>query len=434
MGTDIRNYDSVELMLDALLNQALDTKHGISCFNCFIDQKSFIIAMDLSDKDYCVIFIYNTESDQYLIINERYDWHDVDKKIYAFLGSSAQEVDKKVSVFLGYSDQSVLNVTANAVYWQENLLPYNDFVTEAIKLKRKFFISSYYDIFDDHYAQWDEISRLVLLITKFSDDFKQVHFYVHFVGTNLAFHLSEKTDTPYIMRNLYYEYCDYEEKLQIREREEANKFLSKDKYSSSDFNLIKLRFLNAISSAFESDNGIYSFRFQTNNGDYAVEIIAVSSDLYEVTVIVYDINTNNIFSRQVSNRSFFDNNFTVDLFKELFPEEAHALYKEKIFDPKIREIKKQITDILDKARQGSPSSCSFYAVNKDMPDLTEKYSADAFAEQNSNCLRLTVESPYSGEPSYVETVKSGESYDGIFNKLYSFLYPNKISLSKEDIF
>ena len=149
--------------------------------------------------------------------------------------------------------------------------------------------------------------------------------------------------------------------------------------------------------------------------------------------MIHNIDSNQTFCRQVPDSRFFEEIFAVDLFIELFPQEAHALYQEKTFDPMFEKIKEQITDILDKARQGCTSSCSFHCWNKDIPELGEKYSADAVLEQDSNLIHLTVKCPSKKKLSYERTVKIGELYDEILSELYRFLYPNRIALLIEDI-
>lgn len=279
----------------------------------------------------------------------------------------------------------------------------------------------------------DETGRDVMLITEFSDDFHTIHIYVHFTWTDAAFCLSESTDAPDLVWNLYCKLCDYEQELQIREREEDNRFHPQEKYIASDFTQVKARFREAIGNAFKSDIGIYSFRFRTDAGSYVATVAAVSSELNEVRVMIHNIDTNQTFTRQVSDRQFFEEIFAVDLFIELFPKEAHALYQEKEFDPKFEKIKEQISDILYKARQGNPSSCSFYAVNKDIPELAEEYSADAFLDKGRKLVHLTVKCPSKKELSYEQTVKVGKPYDKILSGLYRFLYPNRIALLTEDI-
>ena len=236
-----------------------------------------------------------------------------------------------------------------------------------------------------------------------------------------------------MLNKTYDRFCEYQEELQIREREDDNRFYPQEKYIASDFTQVKARFCEAIGSAFKSDIGIYSFRFRTDAGSYVATVAAVSSELNEVRVMIHNIDTNQTFTRQVSDRQFFEEIFAVDLFIELFPKEAHALYQEKKFDPKFEKIKEQISDILYKARQGNPSSCSFYAVNKDIPELAEEYSADACLDKGRKLVHLTVKCPSKKELSYEQTVKVGKPYDKILSGLYRFLYPNRIALLTEDI-
>lgn len=278
-----------------------------------------------------------------------------------------------------------------------------------------------------------ETGETVLLITEFSDDFSSVHFYVHFLGTGTVFSLGGDTDYKELLNKTYDRFCEYQEELQIREREEENRFHPQEKYIASDFTQVKARFREAIGNAFKSDIGIYSFRFRTDAGSYVATVAAVSSELNEVRVMIHNIDTNQTFTRQVSDRQFFEEIFAVDLFIELFPKEAHALYQEKEFDPKFEKIKEQISDILYKVRQGNPSSCSFYAVNKDIPELAEEYSADAFLDKGRKLVHLTVKCPSKKELSYEQTVKVGKPYDKILSGLYRFLYPNRIALLTEDI-
>ena len=191
--------------------------------------------------------------------------------------------------------------------------------------------------------------------------------------------------------------------------------------------------LEGIKKSYKNDIGIFSFRFRTDAGNFAASVVAVSSELNEVRVMIHNIDTNQTFTRQVSDRQFFEEIFAVDLFIELFPKKAHALYQEKKFDPKFEKIKEQISDILYKARQGNPSSCSFYSVNKDIPELAEEYSADAVLEKGRKLVHLTVKCPYKENLSYEQTVKVGKPYDKILSRLYRFLYPNRIALLTEDI-
>ena len=143
-----------------------------------------------------------------------------------------------------------------------------------------------------------------------------------------------------MLNKTYDRFCEYQEELQIREREDDNRFYPQEKYIASDFTQVKARFCEAIGSAFKSDIGIYSFRFRTDAGSYVATVAAVSSELNEVRVMIHNIDTNQTFTRQVSDRQFFEEIFAVDLFIELFPKEAHALYQEKKFDPKfVKRVK-----------------------------------------------------------------------------------------------
>lgn len=278
-----------------------------------------------------------------------------------------------------------------------------------------------------------ETGETVLLITEFSDDFSSVHFYVHFLGTGTVFSLGGDTDYKELLNKTYDRFCEYQEELQIREREDDNRFYPQQKYTASDFTQVKARFCEAIGSAFKSDIGIYSFRFRTDAGNYAASAVAVSSELCEVRVMIHNTDTNETFIRAVPDRQFFEKIFAADLYIALFPKEAHALYQEKTFDPNFEKIKEQITDILDKARQGCTSSCSFHCWNKDIPELGEKYSADAVLEKSRKLIHLTVKCPSKKELSYEQTVKVGKPYDKILSGLYRFLYPNRIALLTEDI-
>lgn len=418
MGTDKRDINSVESMLDVLFDQAEDTKEGLACCSCFIDNRKYIVAMDLSYSSYLIMFIYNTENDKHFILKTKEEW---------------DEVVKKVSDFLAYSDQSELDVSAYASYDYNRLEPNSDIVTKAIEQKRNFFICSYPETFENHYDPRDETGRTVLLITEFSDDFKQVQFFVHFENTDEAFRLSGETDAPDLVWNLYREFCSYEEDLQIREREESNRFYPKNKYDASDFKKVKYRFLEAIKSTLRSDIGIYSFRFRTDTGDFVAEIIAVSSELDDVRVIIYNIDTDQTFSRQIPGRRFFEEIFAVDLYIELFPEEAKAIYNRKYFDPMFVTIRQQVTDILDKANKEGSADCIIYAVNKEIPELSAKYAAEAVLDKDGNQIRLTVKDTFRENELYERIVEVGQSYDTMFSELYQFLYPNRLVLSKEDI-
>lgn len=416
MEKNMSQIISVEEMLDALYEKAV---RGLSCCKCFVDNRKFIVR-GLYNYSVDEVFVYNTENATYFIAtkNENEEWGETIGEIAAFIGCSVQ---------------NKLTVSEYAEYWYSRLEPNSNIISDSIKQKRRFFICSYPETFEDHYNPMDETGRDVMLITEFSDDFHTIHIYVHFTWTDAAFCLSESTDAPDLVWNLYCKLCDYEQELQIREREEDNRFHPQEKYIASDFTQVKARFREAIGNAFKSDIGIYSFRFRTDAGSYVATVAAVSSELNEVRVMIHNIDMNQTFTRQVSDRQFFEEIFAVDLFIELFPKEAHALYQEKTFDPMFEKIKEQITDILDKARQGCTSSCSFHCWNKDIPELGEKYLADAVLEQDSNLIHLTVKCPSKKKLSYERTVKIGELYDEILSELYRFLYPNRIALLIEDI-
>ena len=419
MEKNMSQLISVEEMLDALFDRADTSGNRLVCCKCFVENRKYIVAMSLSNSS-ANVFIYNTEDNTYFIaaIASSEEWDDADKRIYDFFDCS---------------NQNGLTISEYAENWYSRLEPNSNIISNSIKQKRSFFTCCYPETFEDHYNPMDETGEIVLLITEFSDDFSSVHFYVHFLGTDTAFLLSEDTNSPDLVWNLYCKFCDNQEKLQIREREADNKFYPQDKYSASEFTQVKARFCEAIGSAFKSDIGIYSFRFRTDAGNYAASVVAVSSELCEVRVMIHNIDSNQTFCRQVPDSRFFEEIFAVDLFIELFPQEAHALYQEKTFDPMFEKIKEQITDILDKARQGCTSSCSFHCWNKDIPELGEKYSADAVLEQDSNLIHLTVKCPSKKKLSYERTVKIGELYDEILSELYRFLYPNRIALLIEDI-
>lgn len=419
MEKNMSQLISVEEMLDALFDRADTSKRGLSCCKCFVENRKYIVAMALSDS-YITVFVYRTEDDMYSIVYQQYDgdWDDTAEKIAAFIGCS---------------NKNELTVSEYSEYWYSRIEPDSNIISDSIKQKRSFFICCYPETFEDHYNPVDETGEIVLLITEFSGDFSSVHFYVHFLGTGTVFSLGGDTDYKELLNKTYDRFCEYQEELQIREREDDNRFYPQEKYIASDFTQVKARFCEAIGSAFKSDIGIYSFRFRTDAGDYAASAVAVSSELCEVQVMIHNIDTNQTFCRQVPDSRFFEEIFAVDLFIELFPQEAHALYQEKIFDPNFEKIKEQITDILDKARQGCPSSCRFHAWNKDIPELGEKYSADAVLEQDSNLIHLTVKCPSKKKLSYERTVKIGELYDEILSELYRFLYPNRIALLIEDI-
>lgn len=419
MEKNMSQLISVEEMLAALFDRADTSKRGLSCCKCFVENRKYIVAMALSDS-YITVFVYRTEDDMYSIVYQQYDsdWDDTAEKIAAFIGCS---------------NKNELTVSEYSEYWYSRIEPDSNIISDSIKQKRSFFICCYPETFEDHYDPMSETGETVLLITEFSDDFSSVHFYVHFLGTGTVFSLGGDTDYKELLNKTYDRFCEYQEELQIREREDDNRFYPQEKYIASDFMQVKARFCEAIGSAFKSDIGIYSFRFRTDAGNYAASAVAVSSELCEVRVMIHNIDTNQTFSRQVPDSRFFEEIFAVDLFIELFPKEAHALYQEKTFDPKFEKIKEQISDILYKARQGNPSSCSFYAVNKDIPELAEEYSADAFLDKGRKLVHLTVKCPSKKELSYEQTVKVGKPYDKILGGLYRFLYPNRIALLTEDI-
>ena len=353
--------------------------------------------------------------------------------VYQQYDSDWDDTAEKIAAFIGCSNKNELTVSEYSEYWYSRIEPDSNIISDSIKQKRSFFICCYPETFEDHYDPMSETGETVLLITEFSDDFSSVHFYVHFLGTGTVFSLGGDTDYKELLNKTYDRFCEYQEELQIREREDDNRFYPQEKYIASDFTQVKARFCEAIGSAFKSDIGIYSFRFRTDAGNYAASAVAVSSELCEVRVMIHNIDTNQTFSRQVPDSRFFEEIFAVDLFIELFPKEAHALYQEKTFDPNFEKIKEQITDILDKARQGCPSSCRFHAWNKDIPELGEKYSADAVLEKSRKLIHLTVKCPYKADLSYEQTVKVGKPYDKILSGLYRFLYPNRIALLTEDI-
>ena len=188
MGNDIRNINSVESMLDDLFDLTAETEQKMACCRCFIDDNKYIVAMDISDAPYLNLLIFSTEDGRYFILKTEEEWDDVVKKVCAFIACS---------------DNSELSVSLYSSYWYSRLEPNSSIVTQAIEQKRKLFICGYPETFEDHYDPCDETGRNVLLITEFSDDYKQVHFYVHFEDTNEAFHLSKATDTPDLVWNLY---------------------------------------------------------------------------------------------------------------------------------------------------------------------------------------------------------------------------------------
>lgn len=419
MEKNMSQLISVEEMLAALFDRADTSKRGLSCCKCFVENRKYIVAMALSDS-YITVFVYRTEDDMYSIVYQQYD-------------SNWDDTAEKIAAFIGCSNKNELTVSEYSEYWYSRIEPDSNIISDSIKQKCSFFICCYPETFEDHYDPMSETGETVLLITEFSDDFSSVHFYVHFLGTGTVFSLGGDTDYKELLNKTYDRFCEYQEELQIREREDDNRFYPQEKYIASDFTQVKARFCEAIGSAFKSDIGIYSFRFRTDAGNYAASAVAVSSELCEVRVMIHNIDTNQTFSRQVPDSRFFEEIFAVDLFIELFPKEAHALYQEKTFDPKFEKIKEQISDILYKARQGNPSSCSFYAVNKDIPELAEEYSADAFLDKGRKLVHLTVKCPSKKELSYEQTVKVGKPYDKILGGLYRFLYPNRIALLTEDI-
>lgn len=419
MEKNMSQLISVEEMLAALFDRADTSKRGLSCCKCFVENRKYIVAMALSDS-YITVFVYRTEDDMYSIVYQQYDsdWDDTAEKIAAFIGCS---------------NKNELTVSEYSEYWYSRIEPDSNIISDSIKQKRIFFICCYPETFEDHYDPMSETGETVLLITEFSDDFSSVHFYVHFLGTGTVFSLGGDTDYKELLNKTYDRFCEYQEELQIREREDDNRFYPQQKYIASDFTQVKARFCEAIGSAFKSDIGIYSFRFRTDAGNYAASAVAVSSELCEVRVMIHNTDTNETFIRAVPDRQFFEKIFAADLYIALFPKEAHALYQEKTFDPNFEKIKEQITDILDKARQGCTSSCSFHCWNKDIPELGEKYSADAVLEKSRKLIHLTVKCPSKKELSYEQTVKVGKPYDKILSGLYRFLYPNRIALLTEDI-
>jgi len=419
MEKNMSQINSVEAMLAALFDRADTSKSGLSCCKCFVENRKYIVAMALSDS-YITVFVYRTEDNMYSIVYQQYDgdWDDTAEKIAAFIGCS---------------NKNELTVSEYAEYWYSRIEPDSSIISDSIKQKRSFFICCYPETFEDHYNPMSETGETVLLITEFSDDFSSIHFYIHFLGTGTAFGLGGDTDYKELLSKIYYQFCEHQEELQIREREENNSFYPQDKYIASDFTQVKARFRKAIGYAFKSEIGIYSFRFRTDTGNYAASAVAVSSELDDVRVIIHNIDSNQTFTREVAGRQFFEKIFAADLFVELFPNEAHALYREKIFDPMFDKIKEQITEILNKTCQGDPSSCSFHAVNKDIPELGEEYSADAVLEKDRKLVHLTVKCPYKENLSYEQTAKVGKPYDKILSELYRFLYPNRIALLIEDI-
>ena len=97
------------------------------------------------------------------------------------------------------------------------------------------------------------------------------------------------------------------------------------------------------------------------------------------------------------------------------------------------KIRQKITGILDQAVETGCSSCSFQAVDKDIPELGATYSAEAVLEKESNLVRLSVKLQSRNRGPFEHTVEVGQVYDNLFDKLYQFLYPNRIVLLIEDI-
>ena len=419
MEKNMSQLISVEEMLDALFDRADTSENRLVCCKCFVENRKYIVAMSLSNSS-ANVFIYNTEDNTYFIaaIASSEEWDDADKRI---------------SDFFDCSNQNGLTISEYAEYWYSRIEPNSDIISDSIKQKRSFFFCCYPETFEDHYNPMDETGRTVLLITEFSDDFSSVHFYVHFLDTGAAISLGGDTDYEELLNKIYDSFCEYEEECQIKEREDDNRFYPQNHYDASDFSKIKSMVLEGIKKSYKNDIGIFSFRFRTDAGNFAASVVAVSSELSEVRVMIHNTDTNETFIRAVPDRQFFEKIFAADLYIALFPKEAHALYQEKTFDPMFEKIKEQITDILDKARQECTSSCSFHCWNKDIPELGEKYSADAVLEQDSNLIHLTVKCPSKKKLSYERTVKIGELYDEILSELYRFLYPNRIALLIEDI-
>ena len=419
MEKNMSQLISVEEMLDALFDRADTSENRLVCCKCFVENRKYIVAMSLSNSS-ANVFIYNTEDNTYFIaaIASSEEWDDADKRI---------------SDFFDCSNQNGLTISEYAEYWYSRIEPNSDIISDSIKQKRSFFFCCYPETFEDHYNPMDETGRTVLLITEFLDDFSSVHFYVHFLDTGAAISLGGDTDYEELLSKIYDSFCEYEEECQIKEREDDNRFYPQNHYDASDFSKIKSMVLEGIKKSYKNDIGIFSFRFRTDAGNFAASVVAVSSELSEVQVMIHNTDTNETFIRAVPDRQFFEKIFAADLYIALFPKEAHALYQEKTFDPMFEKIKEQITDILDKARQECTSSCSFHCWNKDIPELGEKYSADAVLEQDSNLIHLTVKCPSKKKLSYERTVKIGELYDEILSELYWFLYPNRIALLIEDI-
>ena len=299
MEKNMSQIISVEEMLAALFDRADTSKRGLSCCKCFVENRKYIVAMALSDS-YITVFVYRTEDDMYSIVYQQYDsdWDDTAEKIAAFIGCS---------------NKNELTVSEYSEYWYSRIEPDSNIISDSIKQKRSFFICCYPETFEDHYDPMSETGETVLLITEFSDDFSSVHFYVHFLGTGTVFSLGGDTDYKELLNKTYDRFCEYQEELQIREREEDNRFHPQEKYIASDFTQVKARFREAIGNAFKSDIGIYSFRFRTDAGSYVATVAAVSSELNEVRVMIHNIDTNQTLTRQVSDRQFFEEIFAVDL-------------------------------------------------------------------------------------------------------------------------
>ncbi len=136
MGNDIRNTNSVESMLDNLFDRTVETEQKMACCSCFIDNKKYIVAMDISNAPYLILLIFNTENEQHFILKTEEDWDDVVKKVCGFLDCS---------------DKKELSVSDFGSYWYSRLEPDSSIITEAIEQKRKFFICSYPETFEDHY-------------------------------------------------------------------------------------------------------------------------------------------------------------------------------------------------------------------------------------------------------------------------------------------
>ena len=419
MEKNMSQIISIKAMLASLFDRADTSERGLSCCKCFVDNGKFIVAMALYNS-YITVFVYRTEDCMYSVLRQQRDG-DWD-------GTAG-----KIADIIDCPEQNELTVSEYAEYWYSRIEPNSDIISDSIKQKRSFFFCCYPETFEDHYNPMDETGRTVLLITEFSDDFSSVHFYVHFLDTGAAISLGGDTDYEELLNKIYDSFCEYEEECQIKEREDDNRFYPQNHYDASDFSKIKSMVLEGIKKSYKNDIGIFSFRFRTDAGNFAASVVAVSSELNEVRVMIYNTDTNETFIRAVPDRQFFEKIFAADLYIALFPKEAHALYQEKTFDPMFEKIKEQITDILDKARQGCTSSCSFHCWNKDIPELGEKYSADAVLEQDSNLIHLTVKCPSKKKLSYERTVKIGELYDEILSGLYRFLYPNRIALLIEDI-